>query len=75
MSLQAPAITLAQWFSFADFADTLLLLVGAGVIGFWLGRLLRLPNPLLFGPVLASAMLHIIGISDASVPQFILAFA
>ncbi|HEA53691.1 MAG TPA: AbrB family transcriptional regulator [Marinobacter antarcticus] len=74
VSLQAPAITLAQWFSFPDFADALLL-IGAGVIGYWLGRLLRLPNPLLFGPVLASAMLHITGTSDASVPPFIVAFA
>lgn len=74
VSLQAPAITLGQWFSFPSFTDTLIL-IGAGVVGYWLGRLLRLPTPLLFGPVLASAVLHITGISDANVPPFIVAFA
>ena len=74
VSLQAPVMSLAQWFSFPGFMDTLWL-IGAGLVGFWLGRLLRLPNPLLFGPVLASAALHITGISDASVPPFIVAFA
>lgn len=74
VSLQAPVLTLAQWFSFPDLIDSLWLIC-AGVIGYRLGRLLRLPNPLLFGPVLASAILHITGISDASVPPFIVAFA
>ncbi|TFH88760.1 AbrB family transcriptional regulator [Billgrantia azerbaijanica] len=50
-------------------------LAAAGVGGGWLGRRLRLPNALLFGPALASAALHLAGVTHAAVPPSLLALA
>ncbi|GED22409.1 AbrB family transcriptional regulator [Halomonas halmophila] len=50
-------------------------LIGAGLGGLWLGRWLRLPNALLFGPALISAALHLTGVTHAAVPPMLLALA
>ena len=41
----------------------------AGVIGFFLGRALRLPAPTLLGPMIVSAAVHIAGWTDSPPPQ------
>ncbi|WP_205624605.1 AbrB family transcriptional regulator [Marinobacter nanhaiticus] len=74
VSLQANTTTLTQWLAMPGLADTLML-VGSGIAGAWLGRILRLPNPLLFGPVLVSGTLHITGICEATIPPVIVALA
>lgn len=73
-SVLVPTATLDQWFAVPSPGETLML-VGAGIVGAWLGRLLRLPNPLLFGPVLVSGGLHVSGISEATIPPVIVALA
>ncbi|WP_280546236.1 AbrB family transcriptional regulator [Halomonas sp. 11-S5] len=50
-------------------------LASAGVLGAWLGHLVRLPNAMLFGPALASAALHLTGVTHAAVPPTLLALA
>ncbi|RYH12170.1 AbrB family transcriptional regulator [Tropicimonas sp. IMCC6043] len=45
------------------------LLVAGGVAGLLLGRRLRLPAPMLFGPMLASAATHMTGIVTAAPPS------
>ncbi|QOR37620.1 AbrB family transcriptional regulator [Billgrantia diversa] len=50
-------------------------LLGSGVVGIGLGRLLRLPNAFLFGPALVSAALHLTGLTHAVVPPSVLAIA
>lgn len=50
-------------------------LLAAGISGIWLGKTLRLPSPLLFGPALVSAVLHFSGLTHAAVPPVIIAFA
>lgn len=50
-------------------------LIAAGLGGAWLGRRLRLPNALLFGPALASAALHLTGVTQAAMPPILLALA
>lgn len=49
-------------------ARELTLLTLAGVVGFVLGRLTRLPAPALIGPMLASAVLHLAGLSTSRPP-------
>ncbi|MDR5860714.1 AbrB family transcriptional regulator [Halomonas eurihalina] len=65
---------LAQWLWLPGAADAAWLAV-AGLGGLWLGRRLRLPNALLFGPALASAALHLTGVTHAAVPPTLLALA
>ncbi|MCG7599866.1 AbrB family transcriptional regulator [Halomonas sp. McH1-25] len=74
VNVQSRAMSLAEWLSMPAFGDTLLL-IGAGVIGMWLGRRLHLPNPLLFGPVLLSGALHVTGVTEAAIPPTIVALA
>jgi len=74
VSLQSRRLTLAEWLAVPGFGDALLL-VGAGIIGMWLGRRLHLPNPLLFGPVLLSGALHVSGVTEAAIPPTIVALA
>ncbi|MEQ5837707.1 AbrB family transcriptional regulator [Marinobacter sp. NFXS9] len=74
VSLQPRTTTLAQWLALPAWDDALML-IGAGVIGAWLGRCLRLPNPLLFGPVLVSGALHVSGLCEAAIPPAIVALA
>lgn len=47
----------------------LLVLAACGVLGFFLGPLLRLPAPMLVGPMLLSAVAHIVGLSTTPPPQ------
>lgn len=65
---------LAQWLWLPGPVDAAWL-AAAGLGGLWLGRLLRLPNALLFGPALVSAALHFSGITHAAVPPTLLALA
>ncbi|TBW53313.1 AbrB family transcriptional regulator [Marinobacter halodurans] len=74
VNLQARNVTLSQWLAMPAWGDALML-VGAGIAGAWLGRLQRLPNPLLFGPVLVSGLLHVTGICEATIPPVVVAFA
>nr|WP_298413661.1 AbrB family transcriptional regulator [uncultured Halomonas sp.] len=67
-------LDLAQWRSLPAPVDTALL-IGAGILGMWLGRRLHLPNPLLFGPVILSGGLHMTGMTDATIPPLIVALA
>lgn len=50
-------------------------LMGAAVVGVPLGRLLRLPAPILSGPMVVSAALHLGGITAAAPPPEVLAVA
>lgn len=68
------SVDLTQWRSMPAPKEAVLL-IGAGVLGMWLGRRLHLPNPLLFGPVLLSGILHLTGITDAAMPPLIVALA
>ena len=52
-----------------------LLLVTTGVAGALLGRLARLPNAILLGPMLASAAVHVAGWSESHPPDAVVAFA
>ncbi|SDX14715.1 AbrB family transcriptional regulator [Roseicitreum antarcticum] len=47
----------------------LLVLAGCGVLGFFIGPRLRLPAPMLVGPMLISAVAHIAGLSTTPPPQ------
>lgn len=66
--------SLSQWLWMPTVADTAWL-VAAGLGGMWLGKHLGLPSPLLFGPALASAALHLTGLTHAAVPPVIIALA
>ncbi len=66
--------TLSQWLWMPAPAD-IAWLVLAGLGGLWLGKRLHLPSPLLFGPALASAALHLTGLTHAAVPPLIIALA
>ncbi len=59
------------WPTLADAA----LLAAAAVIGVPLGRALRLPAAIMIGPMALSALLHVAGLSSASVPQPVVAAA
>ncbi|WP_192035359.1 AbrB family transcriptional regulator [Halomonas sp. YLGW01] len=50
-------------------------LAAAGLAGAWLGKRLRLPNALLFGPALASTALHLTGLTEAALPPSLIALA
>ncbi len=52
-----------------------LILIGCGVIGFPLGKLLRLPTPSLLGPTLVSAAAHMTGLSHVPPPVEFIALA
>jgi membrane AbrB-like protein len=53
----------------------LLILLGCAVVGYFLGRLLRLPAATLLGPMLLSAGVHLAGVTQASPPWFLVALA
>ncbi|WP_224414401.1 AbrB family transcriptional regulator [Modicisalibacter tunisiensis] len=74
VTLQPRTIGWSQWLVFPGLDDIFMLLF-AGLAGVLLGRWLRLPNPLLFGPVLVSAVLHVSGTTEASIPPLIVALA
>lgn len=74
VSLQPGALSLDQWLWLPAPVDAAWL-AAAGVIGIWLGRWLRLPNALLFGPALVSAALHLTGVTQAAIPPFLVALA
>lgn len=50
-------------------------IIGTAIVGAALGSLLRLPSPLLMGPMVASAAIHLTGISDYRPPWEIVALA
>ncbi|MDR5866735.1 AbrB family transcriptional regulator [Halomonas koreensis] len=64
----------ARWLWLPGSADAAWL-AAAGLGGAWLGRRLRLPSALLFGPALVSAALHLTGVTHAAVPPTLLALA
>jgi len=51
------------------------LLLAAGVAGVVVARLVRLPNAILLGPMLASAVVHIAGWTESHPPDAVVAFA
>lgn len=53
----------------------ILLLVVAGVVGFFLGRLLRLPAYHLLGPMIVSAIMHVTGLVTMAPPQNLVSLA
>jgi uncharacterized protein len=62
--------------SFLDIpAVDLAILAACGVMGFYLGRLLRLPAPTLVGPMLLSALVHVTGLTASPAPSEIVALA
>ncbi|WP_458525649.1 AbrB family transcriptional regulator [Onishia taeanensis] len=65
---------MSHWLWLPDVMDAAWL-IAAGLAGAWLGKRLRLPSALLFGPALASAALHLSGVSEASVPPTLIALA
>lgn len=74
VNLEPGTTTWSQWLVMPSIGESVIL-VGAGVGGAWLGLRLRLPNPLLFGPVLVSAALHMTGVSEAAIPPLVAAIA
>lgn len=52
-----------------ELPDILVLLV-AGLGGYFLGRVLRFPAPILTGPLAASAVAHLLGLTDAVPPTW-----
>lgn len=50
-------------------------LAGTGLAGFLVARLVRLPNAVLLGPMLASALVHVTGWSDSEWPGAVVAVA
>jgi len=72
--LQLTAASGLGWLTMPSLDDALLLAL-AGAIGAGLGRLLRLPNPLLFGPVFVSGALHVSGMTSAEIPPVLTALA
>lgn len=67
ISLNDPASTMAM----TDAA----ILIGAGVIGFFGGRVLRLPAYILVGPLIGSAIVHVTGLTAASPPPWLISVA
>jgi membrane AbrB-like protein len=53
----------------------LLILIGCGVLGFVLGRRLRLPAPTMLGPMILSALVHLSGLTAAEPPAGIVQIA
>lgn len=51
------------------------ILLIAGVAGFFLGKATRLPAPMLLGPMIVSAALHLSGLTDSPPPQELVIFA
>lgn len=47
----------------------LIVLLAAGIAGFFLGKVLRLPAPMLLGPMIVSAAVHLAGLTDSPPPQ------
>lgn len=74
IDLKAGTTTPAQWWAWPSIGDVVMLF-SAGVVGACLGTCLRLPNPILFGPVITSAALHMTGLSEAAIPPIIAAIA
>ncbi|WP_168014670.1 AbrB family transcriptional regulator [Halomonas salinarum] len=74
VSLPPTNTTLEHWLWLPGAADAAWL-TAAGLVGAWLGQWLRLPSALLFGPALASAALHLSGLSEAAVPPSLIALA
>ncbi len=58
----------------AGLAD-LALTLGFAALGIWLGKVLRLPAPVLIGPLLISATLHATRLTDATTPGWLLGLA
>ncbi|QEA37903.1 AbrB family transcriptional regulator [Pistricoccus aurantiacus] len=74
IDLRSASISPDQWLRLPAPNDAAWLLA-AGVVGIWLGRWLRLPNALLFGPALASAVLHLTGVTQAAIPPILVALS
>ena len=55
-------------------SDTLILLL-SGIIGFYGGKIIKLPSYQLLGPMLLSAMVHLLGLTTASLPTIIINIA
>jgi uncharacterized protein len=53
----------------------LLVLAACGVVGFGLGKALRLPAPGLLGPMIASAVVHVAGLTDSPPPSELVVLA
>jgi len=51
------------------------ILAGSAVVGLYAARMLRLPAPHLTGPMVASAAVHLIGLTQASPPVIVVALA
>ncbi len=64
----------AQWSQLPSLAGTAWLVVAAA-LGAVVGRVLRLPNALLFGPALVSSLLHFSGLTHAMLPPALIALA
>ncbi|WGF87444.1 AbrB family transcriptional regulator [Marinivivus vitaminiproducens] len=68
--------SVAGWVGLADLSwGEVALLLGCAILGFPLGRLLRLPGAALMGPMLLSAILHISGLSGAKPPDLLVILA
>lgn len=74
VDISASRSNTSQWLSFPGLEDSGWL-AGAAVVGVVVGRLLRLPNSLLFGPALASSVLHLSGTTHAVLPPALIALA
>lgn len=68
------ATSATQWLAIPALED-IGWLIAAAALGVWVGRLLRLPNRLLFGPALVSSLLHFSGVTHASLPPLLVALA
>ncbi|HCP00247.1 MAG TPA: ammonia monooxygenase, partial [Rhodospirillaceae bacterium] len=51
------------------------LLAGSAIVGLYVARFLRMPAPYLAGPMVASAAVHLLGLTHASPPAIVVAAA
>jgi hypothetical protein len=63
----AAGVTLNRGGAALTLADAVILIL-AGIVGVFAGRLLRLPAPLFSGPVFVSAIVHVAGLTAATPP-------
>jgi len=62
LASDAAAITPRDW----------LILIATGAVGYGVARMFKLPAGMLTGPIIASAVVHIAGLTDASPPEFLI---
>lgn len=56
-------------------ASDIAILVSCALVGWFVGKLLRLPNAAMLGPMFASAIVHVMGVTSSVPPQSLVSIA